>query len=294
MVVFLSPLASIPLMTKEASSFNVFVMWLHRTNCSGTMLLKEAFQNISPRQILFAKLEYYGVRGIALEWFRSYLCNRSQFVMYRDTDLPAVLKHSQCIIFADDTTVYISGINEPVLRQLIEYDLASLTDWFHANKLPLDVLKTNFIWNLSQTSMYDLHLSNNSIHINRITKNIASGSYAIHYVKRFLSMNNMKLLYHSLIHSHLRYNGTMLWSSASQCWLRKLEISSNKCIRNICNIRNIMNILVRCSKNWTNFRIFRGSNWEHLCIILYIVNFHHPNCGMSAHVNQISQLDSRV
>ena len=43
-------------------------------------------------------------------------------------------------------------------------------------------------------------------------------------------------------------------------------------------IRNIMNILVRCLKSWTywNFRIFRGSNWEHLCILLYIVNFYHP------------------
>ena len=29
-----------------------------------------------------------------------------------DTDIPAVLKHSQCILFADDTTVCISGINE--------------------------------------------------------------------------------------------------------------------------------------------------------------------------------------
>ena len=48
---------------------------------------------------------------IALEWFRSYLCNRSQFVMYRETDLQAVLKHSQCILVADYTTVYISGIN---------------------------------------------------------------------------------------------------------------------------------------------------------------------------------------
>ena len=55
------------------------------------MLLKEAFQNIFPSQILFDKLEYYGVRGIAMEWFRGYLCNRSQFVVYRDTDLPAVL-----------------------------------------------------------------------------------------------------------------------------------------------------------------------------------------------------------
>ena len=72
----------------------------------------------------------------------------------------------------------------------------------------------------SQTGEYDLHLSNNSItkvssatflgiiidelgwggHINRITKNIASGSYAIYSVKRFLSMNNMKLLYHIIIH----------------------------------------------------------------------------------------------
>ena len=80
---------------------------------------------------------------------------------------------------------------------LIEYDLASLTDWIHANKLPLDVLKTNFMkfGKGSQTSEYDLHLSSNSItkvssakllgiiiyelgwseHINRITKNIASG-----------------------------------------------------------------------------------------------------------------------
>ena len=86
---------------------------------------QKAFQNISPSKILFAKLEYYGVCGIALEWFRSYLYNKSQIVMYRDTDLPTVLRHSQCIIFADDTTVYISGMNEPVLRQLIEYDLAS-------------------------------------------------------------------------------------------------------------------------------------------------------------------------
>ena len=124
-----------------------------------------------------------------------------------------------------------------MLRQLIEYDLASLTDWFHANKLPLDVLKINFMkfGKGSQTSEYDLHLSNNSItkvssakvlgiiidelgwseHINRLTNNITNKSYTIYSVKRFLSMN-MKLLYHSLIPSHLSYD-TMLWSSTSRC-----------------------------------------------------------------------------
>ena len=123
-------------MTKEASSLNILscdsIEQIILAQCYSKKLSKT-----SPSQILFAKPEYYGVSGIALEWFRSYLCNMSQFVMYRDTDLPAVLKHSQCILVADDSTVYISGTNEPVLRQLIRHSRlpAGNALWFCQKKI---------------------------------------------------------------------------------------------------------------------------------------------------------------
>ena len=65
-------------------------------------------------------------------------------------------------------------------------------------------------------------------------KKIASGAYALQAVKRYLSLDNMKSLCHSLVHSHLTY-GTILWGSAFKYRLHKVEILQKKAIRNNCN-----------------------------------------------------------
>ena len=60
----------------------------------------------------------------------------------RFPDLHVCLNKSKSILFVDDTTVHMSGklIND--IYKNMNNELDALADWFHANKLSLNVSKT--------------------------------------------------------------------------------------------------------------------------------------------------------
>ena len=53
--------------------------------------LQKAFDT-ADHQILLAKLNYYGIRGVSNDWFKSYLSNRNQYVSINvyESDLAAL------------------------------------------------------------------------------------------------------------------------------------------------------------------------------------------------------------
>lgn len=130
--------------------------------------LKRAFETID-RQILLEKLQRYGVRGTALQWFASYLADRTQvtkinevvsdevevtrgvpqgsilgpflFALYIN-DIVNILRHCSCHLFADDTVLYIEGEDVDEVIKLLNEDLLLVSKWLEANKLKLNVSKT--------------------------------------------------------------------------------------------------------------------------------------------------------
>ena len=117
-------------------------------------------------------MDHYGVRGFTNDWFRSFLCNRKQYVSC--SGYSSEIKEINCGVpqgstlgpllfllyinhlhfafskltvhhFADDTNLLFANKNIGTIESNVNYELKILVDWLRSNKLSLNELKTELI-----------------------------------------------------------------------------------------------------------------------------------------------------
>ena len=131
----------------------------------------KAFDTVN-HSILFQKLEFYGIRGNSLEWFKSYLTGRKQYVEYNGAhsskqtitcgvpqgsilgpllfllyinDLAYVSNKIFALLFADDSNMFISGNNLNDMLDTMNIEMVKVIEWLQINKLSLNLKKTHYV-----------------------------------------------------------------------------------------------------------------------------------------------------
>ena len=132
----------------------------------------KAFDTVN-HKILVEKLAYNGVHGKTLSLFESYLSNRTQVVEVNGKiSEKGLIKHGvpqgsilgpllfllyindiskssdvlKFFLFADDTTVYYSADpTDERTEEILNTELEKVSCWLSANKLSLNVKKSNFL-----------------------------------------------------------------------------------------------------------------------------------------------------
>ena len=165
--------------------------------------LSKAFDTVN-HNILFDKLEHYGIRGLALKWVKSYFSNRLQFVDFNGhvssrfniscgvpqgsilgplffllyiNDIVNASTALQLILFADDTNVFLSGKDPDYLVNQLNIELNKLSVWFRVNKLSLNLKKTKLIvFNPNQKRRsYNFQILINKQHIDQVKETVSLG-----------------------------------------------------------------------------------------------------------------------
>ena len=214
-------------------------------------------------KILLSNLDYYGIRGISNNWFKSYLPNCKQFISINGydsglaeincgvpqgsvlgpllfllyiNDLNQAIKFCKVHHFADDTNLLYLGKSIKKLNKLVNIDLKNLLYWLNANKISLNVKKTELVIFKSKQKQFDgeikLKLSCKRLfptdsvhclgvkiddnlpwksHIDYLSATLNRANTLLFKIRNLVNSYILRTIYFAIFESHLKYC-SLVWS----------------------------------------------------------------------------------
>ena len=285
------------------------------------MDLSKAF-DVLDHQILAKKLEHYGFRGKFLELILNFVSNRNYFVNVNGmksesrivnigvpqgstlgpllfllyiNDMCNSSSEFDFTLFADDTTLSMSGDKLDLLTQKINTELAKVLDWLIVNKLIINLTKTNSMLFLNKRDerilrieAHDTVLEQKSeckflgiiidddiswkAHINHISNKISKTIALLRYLRYTFPKHILKTLYMTLIYPYFNYCN-IIWGAADLTVIEPLNLLHKKVIR----IINRAKYLDNTEPLFISMNLLRLTELYKLNCILFIYKCQYSN-----------------
>jgi hypothetical protein len=237
---------------------------------------QKAFDSIS-HSFLLNKLYNLGIRGIPLKLFSSYLSNRScqtkinsvisninpinlgvpqgsvlgpiLFLLFIN-DLPLAVNDCLVDMFADDTSIIVSGINIEELNIKLKLCSSQLSNWVFSNNLVLNYSKTKIMF-FNKKLNFDFLIDSNIIesvkkfkllgiyidyqfkfkeHYHYIFTKLCKYMSLFYNIRNKLNCLSKRLLYYSMIQSILNY-GILIFGNSSKTNLKLIQTLQNSLVK---------------------------------------------------------------
>ena len=249
--------------------------------CGVFIDLQKAFDTAN-HDILLSKLNHYGIRGVASNWFKSYLIDRTQYTTINNerseirnikygvpqgsllgpllfliyiNNLSRSIKNSKIHHFADDTNLLCASSSLKDINKKINFDLSNLVQWLLANKIALNVNKSDIVIFRSPRKQIakkmNFRLSGQKIrqktctkylgvlldehflfkdHINTLKQKLNRANSILAKLRHHLLSDILKTVYYSLFDTHLRH-ACQVWGQSNHDILVMIQRAENKALR---------------------------------------------------------------